>query len=297
MWTPRHPLKGGEKILISLAEFDYLTASQLTRLLHAPSSHAYVRKQLHFLADSGFVLPFVGRSVTMPRVYTLTEAGYTYTTALGMPHAKRVRPTEEREKAHNLYFIQHTIAVTDVLIGARLLSQTVPGIRLTRMYTERELKRKIYVALPEHTWEGTTQQRRICLEPDASVQFTSAETWEDFFHLEIYRTHLSERRFKQKIAGYVAYIGSTKQQELFHTPVLSIAVFAASPQLARALQQWTEEVLQEMQLPELGERFFFRSIADTATTTPVEMYLSPVWQQAFGEARTPPLALDEENGA
>jgi hypothetical protein len=107
----------------------------------------------------------------MPRLYTLTETGCSYTAALGVTQGHRVRPAEELEKAHNLYFIQHTIAVTDVLIAARLLSQSVPGIRLTRLYTERELKRKIYVEAPE----------RRCLEPDASVQFTSAETWEDFF--------------------------------------------------------------------------------------------------------------------
>ena len=284
MWTRQHPLKGVEKILLSLAEFDYLTASQITKLLYAPSSHAYVRKQLNFLAGTGFVLTLTGRSMTMPRVYTLTETGYTYTAALGMPKSKRVRPIEEQEKAHNLYFIEHTIAVTDVLIAAQLLSQTVPGIRLTRMYTERELKRKIYVEVPE----------RVCLEPDASVQFTVAETWEDFYHIEVYRTHLSERRFKHKIRSYVAYITSTTHETLFHTPVLAIAAFSAPAQLAETLQSWTEQVLHACQQEALGEQFFFGSV-DPATASPTELFLSPVWQQACGTGKTPLLVLAEDN--
>jgi hypothetical protein len=57
MWPP-HPLKGSEKTLVALGEFDYLTASQLTRLLYAPSSHAYVRKLLNALVAAGSLSPW-----------------------------------------------------------------------------------------------------------------------------------------------------------------------------------------------------------------------------------------------
>jgi hypothetical protein len=110
--------KGSEKILVALAEFDYLTATQITRLLYAPSSHAHVRKQVNTLVASGFVLPLAGRLVIMPRVYTLTETGYAYISALEITVRKRVRPSEERDKARNLFFLEHTIAVSDVLISA-----------------------------------------------------------------------------------------------------------------------------------------------------------------------------------
>jgi hypothetical protein len=97
--------KGADKILISLAEFQYLTARQITRLLYAPSSLVYVQKQLKALTDTSFVVALPRRFVNMPAVYTLTWKGYTYTTALGMPQGKRVRPTEERKKARNVFFI------------------------------------------------------------------------------------------------------------------------------------------------------------------------------------------------
>jgi hypothetical protein len=143
--------------------------------------------------------------------------------------------------------------VTDVLIGAILLSHTQPGIVLNRLFTERELKRKIYVPVPE----------RICIEPDASCEFTITETWhdapevwDDFFHLEVYRTLPPDKhRFKQKIQGYVTYVDTGQHQALFATPALSIAVFAQTPHMATTLKRWTEEALTDMARPEKGYGF------------------------------------------
>jgi hypothetical protein len=74
---------------------------------------------------------------------------------------------------------------------------------------------------------------------------------------------------------------------------LAIALFCATDQLAGTLKRWTEEVLHDVGQEHVGERFFFRHIA-TATASPIEMYLAPVWQQAFGKANTPLLVLTEE---
>jgi hypothetical protein len=210
---------------------------------------------------------------------------------LEAPTGKRFRPSEEQHKGHNPYFLKHTMAVVEVLISARLLSQTHPAITLTRMLTERELKRKIYVQLPEKT----------CLEPDASCELLISETWhkepqtwKDFFHLEVYRTlPPREWRFKQKIHGYVTYVDTGQHATLFHTSALSIAVIAQTPQMTATLKRWTEEALQELDRPIDGDWFFFTSL-DPATTSPTEMFLAPVWEQPFGSAKTPLLALTEQ---
>jgi hypothetical protein len=284
-------LTGSEKILLALAEFEYLTAHQLTRLFYAPSSLSFVRKQLKALVAASLVVALPRRFMTLPRIYTLTGKGYTATALLGRQHAQRARPSEERQKAQNLFFIQHTLAVSEVLINARLLAHTHPAIVLNRMVTGRALKRKIYVDLPK-------ENRKICIEPDASVDFTINETWhkqtwQDFFHLEVYRHLPPEPRFKQKVHGYVSYATTGQHEALFHTPALSIAVFSATEQQAATLKRWTEEALQEM--PHEGQRFFFCSI-DPAIAQPTEMYLAPVWQQAFTHTPTPLLLLEEVNG-
>ena len=121
----------------------------MTNVLYAPSSLTYVREKLKSLVDEKYVLALAGRSVNMPRVYTLAGKGRKCATLLGRPAVKRFRPSEQREAGDNFYYMKHTLAVSDVLIAARLLSQTVPGIMLNRMYRERELRRMIYVTIQQ----------------------------------------------------------------------------------------------------------------------------------------------------
>jgi hypothetical protein len=282
---------GARNMLRSLAAFDYLTAEQATRLCYAKGSRTYGQAAMKALVDNELALAIGGRGIQAPLIYTLTGKGRHYASMLGAAKGRRVRPSEEMGKGHNPYFLKHTIAVTDVLIAARLLSDTVPAIRLPRLYTERELKRKIYVTLAD---------KPVCLEPDASLLFRMKETcheeqqtWEDFFHIEVYRTQLREDRFKHKIRTYAAYAASPRHSALFHTPALAIAIFCADDQLAGTLKQWTEEVLQQGQQRELGERFFFSSV-NPATASPQELFLSPVWDTAFGNAKTPLLLLEQE---
>jgi hypothetical protein len=90
----------------------------------------------------------------------------------------------------------------------------------------------------------------------------------------------------------VTYATTGQHAALFHTPALSIAVFAATREMAATLKRWTEQALEEMHQPEQGERFFFRSIADLGTVTPSELYLAPVWEQPFGNTKTPLLILE-----
>jgi protein involved in plasmid replication-relaxation len=291
MRDPMQLPKGSQNMLRSLAVFDYLTTAQATKLCYAKGSRTYGHAGMKALVDNELALAIGGRGIQTPLIYTLTGKGRHYASQLGAARPKRVRPSEEMEKGHNHYFLKHTIAVTDVLIAAKLLSERVPAIRLARMYTERELKRKIYVTLSGKT---------CCLEPDASLLFRVTETWheppetwENFFHIEVYRTHLREDRFKHKINTYAAYATSPLHKNLFHTPALTIAMFCADDDLAARLKQWTEEVLQEGQQSALGERFFFSSI-NPATASPEVLFLSPLWEQAFSTTKTPLLMLEND---
>jgi hypothetical protein len=280
--------KAAERIISALATFDYLTPSQIARLLYVPSSINHVYEHMRPLIDAGVVLPLGGRAVNLPLIYTLSGKGRQYAAVLGAPTGKRFRPSEEAEKGRNPYFLKHTIAVTDVLIAAHRLSETVPGIALTRMYTERELRRKIYVAITE----ANTHSRTICIEPDAGCEFTIQDKWRDFFFIEVYRNlPPQEWRFKQKIAGYVMYVLRGHHEALFHTSALSITVIAVAKQMTVTLKRWTEEALAEMKRPEEGEWFFFCSL-DTAKASPEELFLSPVWETAFGNTKTPLIILE-----
>jgi hypothetical protein len=260
-----------DKIILDLAVFDYLTPEQIARLHRAIGSLTYVKAQLKALVDADLALSIGGRGTNLPLLYTLRGKGRSLASALSEQQRKRFRPTEAREKQTNTYFMRHLLAVNDVLISARLLSQTQPDITLTRLYREPELRRRIYVDVPF----------RICIEPDGGCQFLSTkigqerpETWEDFFFIELYRTLPPvKERFKQKIQGYVTYVATGQHEALFATPVLSLAVIAQTPQMMGMLKYWTEEALREIDKPEEGEWFFFCS-PDTATASPEELFLS-----------------------
>jgi hypothetical protein len=252
MRTRRNYAKGHTAILTALFEFEYLTASQVTKVCYSPGSLTYVKAQLKALVDTGLALSLGGRGTHLPLIYTLTGTGRSRAASLIGQQAKRFRPQEARETQANSYFMHHLLAVNDVLIGARLLAKTSPAIMLTRLYREPELRRSIYVDVPQ----------KICIEPDGSCQFLITEqghdaihTWEQFFHLEVYRNLPPVKdRFKQKIQGYVTYAETGQHETLFQTPVPSIAaVFTTTNQIKAILKRWTEDALIEIGRPIDGD--------------------------------------------
>jgi hypothetical protein len=284
-----------EKILSALLEYDYLTAQQLTTLLYIAGSLTYVRAKLRSLVAAKLVFALAGKSAGLLRVFTPTGKARAYTSNFTMsPAPVRFRPSEEREKADNLFFIKHTLAIRDVLIAAQLLANTTPGIVLNRMYQERDLRRKIYVEIPVKTSQGKQSKQTICLEPDASCEFIVQDKWRDFFHIEVYRYLPVEALWKQKVTGLMTYRQTGQHEALFHTSALSIAVFARTKEMAQTLKAWTEEALTKLKQPAEGQRFFFNTIHDPTSATPTEMFLAPIWQQAFGEGLTPLLVLTKE---
>jgi hypothetical protein len=283
--TPR------DKLRFALGEYEFLTARQLTDLLYKKGSLTYVRDNLKALRDTGDVLSFGGRGTNLPVIYTLSGNGRRYVARHGKPGAGRYRLAETQAKTHNGYFLRHTLAVNDVLIAARLLSQTVPAIILNRVYHERELRRKIAVAIP-----AGRKTRQIFLEPDAGldVRIRSARdetVWRDFFFVEVYRHHPMEHRFKQKVQGYVGYAAAGQQETLFHTAALTITLFCDTAAVKTRLQGWTEQVLAQCGQEHEGERFFFSDIA-VSDESPTDVFLSPVWEQAFRTTKTPLLVLE-----
>ena len=83
-----------------------------------------------------------GRAYNLPRIFTLSTTGRKYAELIGKPPGKRYRLQEERQKQHNFFLINHTLAVIDVLIAARLLSQTKLGnVRTRTMVLIRALNR------------------------------------------------------------------------------------------------------------------------------------------------------------
>jgi hypothetical protein len=113
MQTVRKPLKGADKMLYDLVELEYLTITQVAKVgEYKETSLPYLRKTFRELIAIGFADTLPRQLKTQPLVYTPTTTGYRYAAAFGLPVAKRIRPVDERDKANNTLFLQHTIAIS-----------------------------------------------------------------------------------------------------------------------------------------------------------------------------------------
>jgi hypothetical protein len=96
--------KAWGKFIVALAEFDYLTAGQLTRLLYAASSLKHVQEQLKLLVDAGYVLTLGGRTVNLPLIYALAApAGNTLFCLAHYPKHAFVRQKRQTKAATPIF--------------------------------------------------------------------------------------------------------------------------------------------------------------------------------------------------
>ena len=99
-----------QKIISDLADFQYLTVSQLLTLEeYKESSRSYVYKMVNELVAEDLVLALPQQAVTQPRLYTLTSRGRRVANQLGKAPYKRFRVGEEKERGENGLFVAHTI--------------------------------------------------------------------------------------------------------------------------------------------------------------------------------------------
>jgi hypothetical protein len=160
MRAGRNRQSAEERLIIALSEYDYLTVEQATRLLYAKTSLTHVREKFKNLVDEKLVIVLGGRAHNLPRIFTLSTDGRKYAELLGKPAGKRYRLHEERQKQRNLFFMQHTLAVNDVLIAARLLVRSVPEVTLSGMLLERQVRGNIVVNIPVHGTDGIVRSQR-----------------------------------------------------------------------------------------------------------------------------------------
>lgn len=273
-----------QALLIALGRYFYLTAKQATRLLYAEASLTRVQTLCKELADDGFVerlfLPRPSPHGRAPTVYALGRLGRAHLAALGIDVPVRLRPAEER--AHSYLFLDHTLAVNDVLIAAELLARRVPQIAIAKMLHERTL-RQTPVTVTTAGGRPTTVipdgwlDLRVAF-PDGIDRYCIA--------FEIDRGTTEQRAFRRKIRNLVAYADGP-YEDAFGTDLLTIAI-VATPGEGRAdeLLGWIAAELASLHREDVADLFLVTA-ADAATVDPALFYCSPVWRQYDREAQAP----------
>lgn len=219
---------------------------QLCRLHYSPGSLKAVKARLKTLVTHGYlhVSSAAVKHATPERqfysaryYYTLAPAGVRYLVGLELDVEAHWRPHHEADK-HGL-FVDHTLAVNDVLIAAALLHRVDARFALESFIHEHVLKQRPYpVTLPEGHSSSVI--------PDVYLDFRLADRRAYFpVLLELDRATEERAHFKRKVAAYVAFIKAWAFEGAFGRKGINIAFATFHGEAHRdEMRTWTQQVLE-----------------------------------------------------
>jgi len=297
------PLRIGavdEEILRVVNRLHYMTAAQVGRLLY-PDAHdqnRYVQRRLRSLAEAGYLLrlrelptPRIGSA---PHVFTLADKGRRFIAGRGDVLASSYyRPSEERAKAADNPFMEHTLAAVDVLVAAERLCRRFQ-VSMPRLLNERQLKRSSVRVQPA----GRPDASRVAVIPDAWFQLTSAECDPVSIALELDRGTEGQKHWRRKVASLTAW-AEGPYRRAFETDNLTVAVVVPTTVRRVQLSEWTAQELESIDRGELADIFLFTE-ASPVTTDPFELFFDLLWYpagQAYPVSLLDPLPEAPQTGA
>lgn len=260
-------------VLEAMRRFHFLTAEQTTRALYARGSLTYVRARLKRLADAGHLqrlyLPRAMRGGSSAIVYTLTPKGQ----AACCPSDRPVRSKRPAEHSrHGSLFLDHTLAVNEVLIAAHHLAQRIPGIRLADCRHERDLRR-------QPTRVQLERGQTMTVIPDGYLDIRLHDRVQMCFTLEVDRGTVEARAFRRKIAALLAF-ALGPYQSLFNTQSLTITfVIDGDGRRLTNVVTWTERELLRSGRQRYADLFRFTRLP--TEIDPVRFFCTPQWFRPF----------------
>ncbi|WP_079054014.1 replication-relaxation family protein [Streptomyces graminilatus] len=286
------------EILAAVNRLQYMTAAQIGRLLYpdARDENRYVQRRLRKLAEAGYLLrlrelpsPRVGSA---PHVFTLADKGRQYLSGQGVQLLTTYyRPSEERRKAQDNPFMEHTLAAVDVLVAAERLCQDFL-VSMPRLLTERQLKRRPVRVQPPAGRPGAPPMAVI---PDAWFELTTTDD-PVAIALELDRSTEHQKHWRRKVACLTAW-ALGPYREAFQADNLTVAVAVPAAARRAQLSTWTKQELDAIGQPGMADIFLF-SEASPVTTDPVAFFFSPLWypagQQHPVSLLDPPESAEEE---
>jgi hypothetical protein len=321
--------KAQRDILQALSVFPYFTSEQLSRYLEL--NLRYIQDNLKTLTDAKFILPLTPtkqlRVGSLPYVYTLAAKGRKYVASEGLEDAletrtdtngeeykTRFRPSEERKKTFTLL---HSIAVSEVLLKAKLLTREEPSIALTGYVKERGFE----VSPLRVTVSKGGRERVVSLSPDLWLDFELDE-YRYCFLIEVNLTPVEQKRWRHKVASYLASLAEYKRR--FETDILVVVTFIESPvnfpkgkrtgrtsfenmrfqeeervrtKRMQDMLRWTERELSARNVPGASDHFLFTTV-DLNSASPRDIFLAPLYRTPFSQGSEPliPLAEEAESG-
>ncbi|MEU2829171.1 replication-relaxation family protein [Streptomyces lavendulae] len=290
-----------DAILRAVNRFNYMTAAQVGRLLYpsACDENRYAQRRLRRLVEANYLLrlrelptPRIGSA---PHVFTLADQGRRYLSSSGVAlTSPYYRPSEERQKAVDNPFMEHTLAAVDVLVAAEMLCRDY-AVSMPCLLTERQLKRMNIRVQPA----GQPSPRLTAVIPDGWFVLTVGTHDPVCIALELDRGTEGQQHWRRKVAALVAW-AEGPYREAFQADNLTVA--AVVPSRARLIQliEWTGDELEAIGKTELVDIFLFTEASPTATD-PFDLFFSPLWHSAHAGRLTSmldtPPAVDSDHAS
>src|SRR3712207_6339591 len=207
--TTRYPSAAELEVLVALKDYHFLTVEQVM-LVTGRTSLRSSQHRLKELADAGFVLKHDRRSSNVLRplraAWSLTNRSKAYLEGADMV----VLPPRQPRP----YILDHTLAINEVLIRARLLEQRHPDVELLEWHHDRELR---------------TFRPTLSVIPDGFLHF--AVTTPPGRHsfpvlLEIDMGTMDRKRWQEKVKRYLQFF-TGEFQTVFYTDAATVAVIVS----------------------------------------------------------------------
>jgi len=228
-----------KRIVEAVYRMRFLTSEQIKYWLFEEGSITACRRRLSFLFHNGYLAdaskPKSAGYGSSKRIYCLSKKGAALISHLyGEQEAKQIKWNEKQNKVEH-FFIEHTLAINDIWIAFSKAVVATNNYDLI-WFKESEVKSwKEKVVDPENT--GKT----LAITPDAFLYLTGNDKKANYF-LEVDRATESNRRWRDKVRGYVEFVYSRKYYDKFKSESLRILTVTTSPERLTNLMKTTKNV-------------------------------------------------------
>jgi hypothetical protein len=276
-------------ILKLIAEYHFLTVSQVTRLRYSSGSGTTCQDRLKGLFHAGVLdrvqLPHVGTGNTQ-YLYTLSTKGQKELQELGIASFSRFRPSDTHTL--KLPHLQHLISLNDFLIAARLLCREHPDITLVSVKHDLDMKRE--------PMRVTLDRQVFTIVPDGFLNFRlsiAGRLYAMPIWLELDRGTTWGNTLTLKLQKIISAIQTLAFQELFGVSSVTVAIGTTDKKRVDLMRSFIQTELQRLGVTHLSPVFLVTSLAD-GLLDPKEIFLSPLWYTPDTTAPLPLLDLSEE---
>jgi hypothetical protein len=261
------------RIIEVVYQLRFLTRDQIKKLEFEKGSMTACQRRLSLLFHNGY-LTAVHKPITTgygssKRIYCLSRKGAALISHLyGENEAGKIKWDEKQNKVEH-FFIEHNLAINDVRI-AFLKSAKADGDYNLFWFSEKEVK-----AWKEKVDDPENSGKTLAITPD-SFFYLLGQKKKAYYFLEIDRATEANRRWRDKIRGYVEYIKSGKYQQRFQTSALRVLTVTTSDKRMANLIKTTQSV----------ENAYFFLFSTFDRIKGKNIIFDPIWQPADREDLT-----------